>query len=293
MARSTRDSEGLPLWREEWYVMWEKLKECGWTRHKVARQNRFVVPGPNASCYGVEGMEWFTKEGCEEHVRDMMLDGDERTGELGDWAWRDAIEEEGWTVHPRQRFSAPGASLDGTEGVDWFVGLNAVRAYRRTRAYADRKAAMAAAGNILVERNFMEDESGSITSRHVLVDDDNGPAARARHSTNTGEDESRRKRLRRETSRRDAEIEDLKATLAKVESEKAAAVASREEVLKCVVCMEDVDAADGAPAVRKNTVLLPCSHLAVCDGCARKLFGKPCPICRATVTGLVRCHLVE
>ena len=49
------------------------------------------------------------------------------------------------------------------------------------------------------------------------------------------------------------------------------------DALECIVCTD----------ARRDTVLLPCSHLAVCGGCCALLPRGECPICRATVEDTV------
>lgn len=49
--------------------------------------------------------------------------------------------------------------------------------------------------------------------------------------------------------------------------------------LKCAVCRH----------ANRNTLLVPCHHLALCDGCAAKL--AACPICRRSVQSRVRVYL--
>ena len=127
-----RSSVGVPLDQlTEFWQVWDCLRDCGWTQVRVGGDPRFVRPGC-ASGYGQEGFEWFgDSEDVQDHVRDHCIDGRERTGALEWWELWDALRDQGWKRHRSGKLLAPGGSIEGTEGVNWFAAPDDVVAFRK------------------------------------------------------------------------------------------------------------------------------------------------------------------
>ena len=73
-----------------------------------------------------------------------------------------------------------------------------------------------------------------------------------------------------------------KQHLVQVKQELSVAEQEREAAqsrLQCAVCVE----------AERNTVLLPCSHVVACAGCATRL--TQCPVCRATIHSRVMARM--
>ena len=109
------------------------MRDCGWTMVRVGGDPhpRFVRPGC-ASVYGQEGFEWFgDSEDVQDHVRDHCIDGRERTGALEWWELWDALRDQGWKRHRSGKLLAPGGSIDGREGAQWFAAPDDVVSFRK------------------------------------------------------------------------------------------------------------------------------------------------------------------
>lgn len=132
-----RSSIGVPIDQlTEFWQVWDCLRDCGWTQVRVGGDPRFVRPGC-ASAYGAEGFEWFgDDDAVQAHLADHCVDGRERTGELAWWELWDALRDRGWKRHRSGKLLAPGGSIEGEEGVEWFGGPDAVVAFRKTEASA-------------------------------------------------------------------------------------------------------------------------------------------------------------
>jgi len=59
-----------------------------------------------------------------------------------------------------------------------------------------------------------------------------------------------------------------------------AAVFAEYQQMMCTVCMDE----------KKNTVILPCSHMCVCHSCATRQLDK-CPLCKAGIQSFMKVHL--
>ena len=115
----------------EFWQVWDCLRDCGWTQVRVGGDPRFVRPGC-ASGYGQEGFEWFgDDEAVQDPGRDHCIDGRERTGALEWWELWDALRDQGWKRHRSGKLLAPGGSIDGREGVQWFAAPDDVVAFRK------------------------------------------------------------------------------------------------------------------------------------------------------------------
>ncbi|KAH8068280.1 hypothetical protein JL721_6855 [Aureococcus anophagefferens] len=129
-----------PLYQRPWWELWDGLRDAGWSKAKLGREYRFVRPGC-ASCHGDANLDWFASpEDVAEFAADQELDGEDRAGELEWWELWDALKDGGWSRGgPRKKlFVAPGASLEGVEGLDWFASPDAVVGHRKTSASAPR-----------------------------------------------------------------------------------------------------------------------------------------------------------
>jgi len=62
-------------------------------------------------------------------------------------------------------------------------------------------------------------------------------------------------------------------------------IKEEEELNCCVVCM----------TVRRNTILMPCMHLALCSKCCDKIKNqnKQCPTCRTPINGSIQCYIQQ
>ena len=61
-------------------------------------------------------------------------------------------------------------------------------------------------------------------------------------------------------------------------SDRAGEAVDLTSVFECAICLDDFEMLQG---------LAPCGHQCVCEGCARKVQKKPCPVCREKVMCVV------
>lgn len=100
------------------------------------------------------------------------------------------------------------------------------------------------------------------------------------------EDTRRLREAQQRTKRADEEKKKIAKNLDSATAQEAAAPleAPRKAGSKCIVCFEkDV-----------NQLMMPCMHVATCEGCAAKILsGKApaCPVCRATIVSLSTIYL--